>query len=151
MTKWKHSSCTFSWLKQIMQHHMHIYKIMETAFKILWLKLETGLFREFSFLATRGEHELESGQLYRWLGCALLFRCCYIAILQKNSSISFTGTGANRADSRFAPSQRKTALLCNDISRWLGASLESALAKSSPVPVKGMGWIFSKHTSVSGK
>ena len=33
----------------------------------------------------------------------------------------------NRADSRFAPSQWETALLCNDVSHWLGASLESAL------------------------
>ena len=32
-----------------------------------------------------------------------------------------------RADSRFAPSQWKRALLCYDISHWLGASLESAL------------------------
>ena len=33
----------------------------------------------------------------------------------------------NRADSRFAPSQWETALLCNGVSHWLGASLESAL------------------------
>ena len=32
-----------------------------------------------------------------------------------------------RDDSRFAPSQWETALLCNDISHWLGASLESAM------------------------
>ena len=32
-----------------------------------------------------------------------------------------------RADSRFAPSQWETALLCNDVSHWLGANLESAL------------------------
>ena len=32
-----------------------------------------------------------------------------------------------RADSRLAPSQWETALLCNDISHWLGASLGSAL------------------------
>ena len=32
-----------------------------------------------------------------------------------------------RADSRLAPSQWETALLCNDVSHWLGASLESAL------------------------
>ena len=31
------------------------------------------------------------------------------------------------ADSRFAPSQWETALLCNDVSRWLGASLESTM------------------------
>ena len=30
------------------------------------------------------------------------------------------------ADSRFAPSQWETVLLCNDVSHWLGASLESA-------------------------
>ena len=33
----------------------------------------------------------------------------------------------NRADSRYAPSKWKTALLCNDVSYWLGANLESAL------------------------
>ena len=32
-----------------------------------------------------------------------------------------------RADSRFAPRQWETALLCNDVSHWLGASLKSAL------------------------
>ena len=32
-----------------------------------------------------------------------------------------------RADSRFAPSQWETALLCNAVSHWLGVSLESVL------------------------
>ena len=32
-----------------------------------------------------------------------------------------------RADSRFAPSQWETSLHCNDVSHWLGASLESVL------------------------
>ena len=32
-----------------------------------------------------------------------------------------------RADSRFALSQWETALLCNDVSHWLGANLEWAL------------------------
>ena len=31
------------------------------------------------------------------------------------------------ADSRFVPSQWETPLLCNDVSHWLGANLESAL------------------------
>ena len=35
----------------------------------------------------------------------------------------------NRADARFVPSQWETALLCNDVSHWLGANLESALRK----------------------
>ena len=33
----------------------------------------------------------------------------------------------SRADSRFVPSQWETLFLCNDVSNWLGASLESAL------------------------
>ena len=33
----------------------------------------------------------------------------------------------SRDHSRFAPSQWEMALLCNDVSHWLGASLESAL------------------------
>ena len=35
---------------------------------------------------------------------------------------------ACRADSRFAPSQWQTALLCNDVFHWLGANLKSGLA-----------------------
>ena len=35
-------------------------------------------------------------------------------------------TNMSRTDSRFAPSQRETSLQCNDVSRWLGANLESA-------------------------
>ena len=31
------------------------------------------------------------------------------------------------ADSSFAPSQWETALLCNDVSHWLGANLKSAV------------------------
>ena len=31
------------------------------------------------------------------------------------------------ADSRFVPSQWETALICNDVSHWLGPSLQSAL------------------------
>ena len=41
-----------------------------------------------------------------------------------------------RADSRFAPSQWETALLCNDVSHWLGANLESALYMLSTSPDK---------------
>ena len=37
-----------------------------------------------------------------------------------------------RADYRFAPSQRETALLCNDVSHWLGAKLESNMPMMKP-------------------
>ena len=39
-----------------------------------------------------------------------------------------TNTISYKADSSLAPSQWETALLCNDVSHWLGASLESALS-----------------------
>ena len=35
----------------------------------------------------------------------------------------------SRADSRFEPGQWETALHCNNVSHWLGASLESALCR----------------------
>ena len=37
------------------------------------------------------------------------------------------GALCSRADSQFVPSQWETVLLCNGVSHWLGASLESAL------------------------
>ena len=41
----------------------------------------------------------------------------------------FNSQGVNKADFRFAPSQGETTLLCNDVSHWLGANLESVLVK----------------------
>ena len=49
-----------------------------------------------------------------------------------------------RADSRFAPSQWETALLCNDVSRWLGASLKSA--RIYAFPFQNLCASFSTHT-----
>ena len=37
------------------------------------------------------------------------------------------GLANRRCDSRFAPSQWETALFCNDVSHWSGASLESTM------------------------
>ena len=53
--------------------------------------------------------------------------------------LSFTSSRNTyfRADSRFAPSQWETALLCNDVSHWLGARLASALYLCS--------WFMIKH------
>ena len=44
----------------------------------------------------------------------------------KTVSISYVQY-LHRADSRFAPSQWETALLCNDVSHWLDAYLKSAV------------------------
>ena len=46
--------------------------------------------------------------------------------------------GIFRADSRFAPNQWETALLCNDVSNWLGASLESVLDICSSSGIKSI-------------
>ena len=48
-------------------------------------------------------------------------RCSFILVCMVMRRIHYW------ADSRFAPSQWETALLCNDVSHWLTASLESAL------------------------
>ena len=47
-----------------------------------------------------------------------------------------------RADSRFVPCQWETALLCNDVSHWLGASLESTLRHSG---ICGWSWNLPKQ------
>ena len=39
--------------------------------------------------------------------------------------VSLLSSADTRADSRFAPSQRETTLLCNDVSHWLGANVVS--------------------------
>ena len=53
---------------------------------------------------------------------------------------SLPGSSAcdRKADSRFASSQRETALLCNDVSYWLGASLESAMRSPEKNPFSSL-------------
>ena len=59
--------------------------------------------------------------------CKLCMECFFF----NRNLISFchklAGVTCYRADSRFATSQWETALLCNDVSHWLGANLELAL------------------------
>ena len=50
-----------------------------------------------------------------------------------------------KADSRFVPSQLETALLCNNVSHWLGASLESALYISHTWIMMPMAVVFCQH------
>ena len=52
-----------------------------------------------------------------WLNCE-----CSVTWIKYGTCMSHY-----RADSRLVPSQWETALLCNDVSHWLGAKLESAL------------------------
>ena len=77
----------------------------QTIFILYAETVPSGLLRSFSLKdfqspAKRAEHVIE----------------CHLEI-------------CNRADSRFVPSQWETTLLCNDVSHWLGASLESTLCE----------------------
>ena len=66
-------------------------------------------------------------------GTTITVTYVYVKSLQLSSR-----SEPSRVDSRFAPSQWEMALLCNDISHWLGASLESAL----PLQIKIIDEIF---------
>ena len=48
----------------------------------------------------------------------------YAVSVSMASEVMYSFLLSFRADYRFAPSQWETALLCNDISHWLGANLE---------------------------
>ena len=61
---------------------------------------------------------------------------CHVALRHKGpqcvhelniETIPFYHNVIIKANYRFVPSQWETVLLCNDVSRWLGASLESAI------------------------
>ena len=63
-------------------------------------------------------------KLQIWLMCALWHGVVYAGVGSGTLQAVYSGI---RADSRFASTLWETALLCNDVSHWLGASLETAL------------------------
>ena len=73
--------------------------------------------------------------IWRSVGMCVPYARMPLAIIMISRGICFVctrnmwirGRDKRRADSRFVPSQWETALHCNDVSHWLGASLESAL------------------------
>ena len=58
----------------------------------------------------------------------LLISIHYRHTIYGKVEIFLHGPHSIRADSRFAPSQRETALLCNDVSNWLDANIKPALS-----------------------
>ena len=62
-----------------------------------------------------------------WNVCSQETRINWSHIVNNTSANESTQWTTGRADSRFSSSQWETALLCNDVSHLLGASLESAL------------------------
>ena len=71
------------------------------------------------------EHQVGHQCACRWLSTK---RCFAISKNNADDKVACV----SRANFRFGPSQWETPLLCNDVSHWLGANLESAL-----VSVKG--------------
>ena len=69
--------------------------------------------------------------MYGWVSQVVIRRLLTATQLWLICNALWAHVTYSRADSRFAPSQRETALLCNDISHWLGASLESTLRRNS--------------------
>ena len=71
--------------------------------------------------------------------------CYLVCILKLRHSCSFQVDSyvdwQYRAESRFSLSQWETALLCNDVSHWLGANLESGLHYMF-FPPPTFHWIF---------
>ena len=62
-----------------------------------------------------------------------------VRMVHRWAAFSDTSTYIIRAGSRFAPSQWETALLCNDVSHWLGTSLEKYLIlKSLMHPIEAL-------------
>ena len=64
--------------------------------------------------------------------CPCIKTRCLCAMVSADTEVTDLGSVyIRRADSRFVPSQWETALLCNDVYHWLGASIESALNTGS--------------------
>ena len=76
-----------------------------------------------------GWQQVISWRLAWFIGSASLPWVCYITLDSFTVSLHSPRyyICCIRADSTFGPSQWEMALLCNDDSHWLGASLESAL------------------------
>ena len=76
--------------------------------------------------ASSGLYESSGADVFSWSFCLVMFPYA----CSDNTASSLGQHDQHivcRVDSRFAPNQWETALLCKDVSHWLGASLESAL------------------------
>ena len=79
-----------------------------------------------------GERSLDERIKYHtymdWISELFMWsRKFYVGVYFCTQTVCYGRIYIIRADSRFAPSQWKTALLCNNVSHWLGTNLESAL------------------------
>ena len=113
-----------------------LFLIVNTCTKLLafyWITFKPitwGIIQDKSTLTTTDNHGLQC------LMASLATKYMYQAISDFIDTMSTTSKHSPlpchiwtllRSDSRFASSQWEKALLCNDVSHWLGANLESSL------------------------
>ena len=91
-----------------LQSHKDRFMISKTIHSLEYIKI---------IYHDHGSDTVQASVKY-WCFAVLCGRCITDSIFCEISACF-------RADFRFAPSQWETALLCNDVSHWLGASLES--------------------------
>ena len=114
-------------------HTLHSYRIVLLRFCCIWVVVSG---EEFHLIASYQPYLAGAACWCCWCGsmspmmdsilvCILILPCLQSPWEQ---AISLRDEEhINRVDSWFVPSQWEMALLCNDVSHWLGASVESAL------------------------
>ena len=75
------------------------------------------------FLNNHGNFMANENQSSSWTG--MFSKLKFLTLCRGDRHI--TALFTYRSDSRFEPSKWKTVLICNDVSHWLGANLETAL------------------------
>ena len=109
-----------NWYMELWARVLH-WSVCVYSSLVSWISCLTGCHRGQCWLHCLGDVICDC-QLYLLRGLWVIdMRACLLF------DSLMAGEAYIRADSRFAPSQWETELLCNDISHCLGASLESAL------------------------
>ena len=131
---------------------------MASNFDEIWVSIQTFPFTKMHMKLTFANFvQFVSGSVYQLrmttstqsferYASEFAFIDCNMHTLQLSGPVPQSGVWwkiwLTQQNSRFAPSHGETALLCNDVSHWLGANLESALplsAKSTCSPFVVLG------------
>ena len=108
-------------LNELRGHDVHVtrpWRSCDVHVTFMWRLWEY----EFFFFSVASNKFTMSSDTADWMG-ALPGHVTQLPL----SAVAIPGNYLYMADSRFAPSQWETALLCNDVSHLLGVNLESAM------------------------
>ena len=108
-----------------------IWLVMSDLFQMNNRNLQVLMFFLFIYilLSITSDAVFPNNMLYTFCWTLLLVQVTDVIFHHADSTMPILSHESYciRAYSRFVPSQWETALLCNDVSHWLGASLESVL------------------------